>query len=222
MLHEDALLRFYLIRHGESNGNIKSNLIMGRNENAHLSQRGFDQAKALGKRFDNEDIQFDHFYSSSLSRAIETAETINKNMKTPANEINHIGELCEYSAGDWEGRSRQDVYTSELKEFINSKGSLFIPPGGESQRMVERRASNWLEDQILYNSEIVNSGMPLNIGIVAHSIVIKCLIHYIMGFNDRLIWRIRLDNCSVSRFIFKKEGWFPVSINDSYHINDLK
>ena len=94
-----------------------------------------------------------------------------------------------------------------------------MPPGGESQRMVERRAAAWIEDEILYNPAILKARMPLHIAVVTHGIVLKCLFHHIMGFDDRLIWRIRLDNCSLSRFLFKKEGWFPICINDSYHLH---
>ena len=30
----------------------------------------------------------------------------------------------------------------------------------------------------------------------------RCMFHFITGFNDRLIFTLRLENCSISRFRF--------------------
>jgi broad specificity phosphatase PhoE len=221
MLHKNVQLHFCFIRHGESERNLQPELIGGRSPGVHLSTRGVAQARALGLRLRDEGFRFDRVYASSLPRAVETAEVICAELGIAAEDILRSDEIIEFSQGDWEGRPRAEVYTLENLAHISSKGSLFVPPGGESQRMVGRRAAAWIEDEILYNPEILSARMPVHIAVVTHGIVLKCLLHYIMGFDDRLTWRIQLDNCSLSRFLFKKEGWFPICINDSHHLRQV-
>jgi broad specificity phosphatase PhoE len=221
MLHNTVRLFFHFVRHAESTVNLQPELIGGRSSAGNLTVRGIAQAKALGQRLVEEGIQFDRFYTSPLPRAVETAEHICAEMGRAVESVLPCDELVGFSQGEWERKPRAQVYTQENLAYINTKGYLFVPPGGESQRMVERRAASWLEDTVLYSPEILSMRMPLHIGVVAHGTVIKCLFHHIMGFNDRLIWRISLDNCSLSRFLFSKEGWFLLCINDGFHLQQI-
>ncbi len=50
---------------------------------------------------------------------------------------------------------------------------------------------------------------------------IKCLLHHIMGFDKHLTWKVTIDNTSVSRLHFGKDGWRILSINDSAHLTML-
>lgn len=60
----------YIIRHGETADNAKR-ICQGQGGGS-LSDTGFEQAKKLGKRF--EDISLDFVYASDLLRAVQTAE----------------------------------------------------------------------------------------------------------------------------------------------------
>ena len=40
-----------------------------------------------------------------------------------------------------------------------------------------------------------------------------------MGFDDRFLSRLALENTSISRFVFNSNGWSVVCINDHSHIN---
>ena len=112
----------------------------------------------------------------------------------------------------------EQVRNAEYMAYMRGKGIHFVPPGGESYRKVQRRYTNWLEDEILYNENLISQPTVLRIAIVSHGVASRCLFHYIMGFDENLIWRIVLDNASISRFKFNKSGWSPVCINDSSHI----
>ena len=93
---------------------------------------------------------------------------------------------------------------------------MFCPPGGESQRMVERRFSNWLEDEILENTSFKNHDKTIII--FSHGVAIACLLHYMMGFNDRLIYRFKIANTGICEFDYNSQGWFPISINSTNHL----
>lgn len=77
MRNDEMYLQLYLIRHGESMGNIETDEVFD-STNPPLTPHGRSQAEALGKRFSAlEDFTL---YASPLDRARETASCISKNM----------------------------------------------------------------------------------------------------------------------------------------------
>ena len=64
-----------------------------------------------------------------------------------------VDDIIEQQMPGWRGVPVEEVYTPENLVYIRSKGAHFVPPDGESLRMVQRRMSNWLEDEIIYNEE---------------------------------------------------------------------
>lgn len=55
----------------------------------------------------------------------------------------------EVSQGQWEGRNRSEIYTPALVPIINSTQPDFRAPGGESQRQVEFRMMEFLNNVVL-------------------------------------------------------------------------
>lgn len=77
MRNDEMYLQLYLIRHGESMGNIETDEAFDKT-NPPLTPHGRNQAKALGERFAA--LENYTLYSSPLQRAIDTAAQINENM----------------------------------------------------------------------------------------------------------------------------------------------
>lgn len=77
MRNDEMYLQLYLIRHGESMGNIETNEAFDKT-NPPLTPHGRMQAKALGERFGS--LESYTLYSSPLDRARETAAQINESM----------------------------------------------------------------------------------------------------------------------------------------------
>ena len=77
MRNDEMYLQLYLIRHGESMGNIETDKPFDKT-NPLLTVHGIGQARALGERF----AALENFtlYSSPLQRAVDTASFINKEM----------------------------------------------------------------------------------------------------------------------------------------------
>jgi broad specificity phosphatase PhoE len=100
----------------------------------------------------------------------------------------------------------------------------FLPPHGESTNMVERRVSEWLEKDILYfeyRGQNINKALDkehLDIVCFSHGMTIKCLLHYVMGFDKSFLWKIEIDNTSVTKLSFGKQGWKLNYINDTSHL----
>lgn len=214
-----------LVRHGESEVNATPDVI-GQNPDVQLTKNGIRQAELLHERFLRRNDHFDLIYSSPYDRALHTAKIA---IPDKDQDIILAPELREYDAGSWTGASRADVLTQKVKLQMNLINQMFKPPNGESCAMVERRASQWLEEHILYNKNIaiessrraINNIAPLNILCFSHGVTIKSLLHYIVGFDKSFIWKINISNTSITKLYFSKEGWGLININDYSHLEGM-
>ena len=151
MLHKNTQLNLYVIRHGQSVANLESKLLYGRSNEVVLTPKGEKQATNLGKRMKRKNIKINYAYSSIAQRALMTAENVLKEVDFPLEELIKTEDLVEYSIGEWAGKIRDEVYTSEIRASMNIMGPYFTPPTGESLMMVQRRLLPWLFDEIIYN-----------------------------------------------------------------------
>jgi broad specificity phosphatase PhoE len=218
----------YLIRHGQSEVNILPDQ-MGQSGDTKLTAKGKEQAKLLGQRFFKEGLDVDYVYSSDYTRAADTCKIVLDQMPC-VQDIGlyptHHEELREYSAGDWSGASRKETHTDQVLLRMAAMTNGFQPPNGESLHMVERRASQWLEDKVLYNKQMIEYATnrkaaghgPQNVLVFSHGMTIKCLLHYIMGFDQSFTWKVTLENTSISKLYFGSKGWRLLTINDHAHL----
>lgn len=133
--------RIYFIRHGES----ESNLIhqFAGSLDMSLTERGREQAAATAAFL--KDVPFTAVYSSDLKRAYDTAQAVAK-----PRGMSVIGDqrLREIYAGDWEGRSYDDLD----REFAVSYGvwrtqiGLAQCPNGESVAQLQDRVNRCVQD----------------------------------------------------------------------------
>lgn len=215
---DDNIFNLFLIRHGQSEANVNQDLI-GQSSDIKLTELGKQQSLCLNKKIIKENISFDFIYSSPYVRAFDTAKISTQHCLL---DIILAKELVEFDAGSWEGSKKSEVLTDNVRLRMSNFNKNFLPPNGESISMVERRASRWLDDNILYNKEIAllskYKKRPVNIAAFSHGLTIRCMLHYIMGFDANLIWNINIDNTSVSLVSFTKNGWKIQSINDTSHL----
>lgn len=215
---EDIEFTLSLIRHGESEINATPDII-GQTFDTKLTEKGKEQARKLRARFIKNNEKFDYIYSSPYVRAFDTA-----NLAKPVETQKVIlaPDMREYDAGDWTGASRSKTITPSIREKMNILNHGFLPPNGESSNMVERRASTWLDYAIIHNQEIIEfyskKESGVNIVCFSHGMTIKCLLHFVMGFDKSLTWKININNTSITKISFGKYGWSIDCINDVAHL----
>jgi broad specificity phosphatase PhoE len=94
--------RYFAMRHGQSKANLQNIIIShpknGTHEDYALSDLGRKQALESAKKFNLPDDTI--IYTSDFSRAVETAEIVQKELKAP--EIHITKALRERHFGDWE------------------------------------------------------------------------------------------------------------------------
>jgi broad specificity phosphatase PhoE len=212
----------FLIRHGQSATNALPDLI-GQTGDSPLTDKGKRQAQLLQARFWKTFQSFDHVFSSDYLRAYDTAKIV---MGEDHQRIITSPALREYSAGDWTSVSRSKTLTLPVLLKMSTLHNAFLPPNGESMHQVERRASTWLEENVLYNQDIMQQAAqlegknlpPLNIAVFSHGMTIKCLLHYVMGFDQSFTYKLTLENTSITKLVFNQEGWRLITINDHAHL----
>ncbi len=111
--------RLFLIRHGEIRQH-KEKIFLGQTD-IPLSDRGREQARQAAAELDRLGVGTGRIYTSDLSRAYETAETISRTMiadpisgeeAEAQREVIPLKLFREMSLGEWDGR-----YISEIREL---------------------------------------------------------------------------------------------------------
>ena len=215
-------IRLVLVRHGLSSFNAKG-LIQGRTDDSLLTEEGYKQAHKAGKALSK--INFDKIYSSPLLRAAETAKTIKKNFNEEQ-DIIFDKNLLEVDLSEWSGLNINEIKNKfpEIYPIWKSDPENLILKRGDSKtykpiQELFDQASNFIED-ILKNYLDKDD---INILVVGHNAILRCLILLLIGKPSQCFRKIRLENASFSILnITKNHNSFKTQIeclNQTSHLN---
>jgi len=200
------LSKLLLVRHGDTDAN-SAERYWGCSD-VRLSASGIRQAERLRQRLADEKI--DAVYSSNLSRALVTAQTIASEHQL---EVIACPELSEIDFGKFEGLSFAEVsqlYPDVARLWAERNSGLEFP-GGESLDGFDKRVSQFLNRLEKCSSE----GTIL---VVAHSGSLRVLVCRLLGIGVQHRWRFRLDLASLSILDTYPQGGILVLLNDVSHL----
>jgi broad specificity phosphatase PhoE len=141
----------YYLRHGETDWNVGGRL-QGRRD-IPLNARGRGQASHCGGILrdlftrDGRDPNALDYVSSPLGRATETMELARAELGLPAQGYGLDERLAELAFGDWEGFTIAQLHERDPVHISQREHDKwhFVPPGGESYRMVSARMAAWYD-----------------------------------------------------------------------------
>ncbi len=217
-------LELYIIRHGQSQGNIERVTDGLSHEELHdprLTELGKKQAVACGERFEN--TEFDAVYSSALLRAVETATEIIK--KQPTEKclkvlpyLTEAGVSPEYSHSSFTEINRINK-NAVLAEDIDPTKSLFYYNKTSDEADLFERAEKAIE----YIKSHQREGEK--IAIVSHAAFITYLVFSLMGYKEACpLFDLDFKNTGVTKVILYKKGTNKFGdivfefINDTSHL----
>ncbi|CAF4331493.1 unnamed protein product, partial [Adineta steineri] len=125
----------------------------------------------------------------------------------------------EQSQGNWEGLNRQSCYTKDIREQMDKLHIEFSAPNGESLRMVQKRAIDFLEPYIdQAKKQSIEENREISIIIFTHGNLIRAVLQYYLQSNTKYTWLIKQENTSISEILLDQFGTSLVKVNDSGHL----
>lgn len=177
--------KIYLLRHCQPELPNGTPICIGKTD-IPLSKSGRIQASDLKEFFFN--IEISAIYSSSLTRARETAEIIaDKNLKVIIKN-----NFSEFDIGKWDCMSFAEIKEKYPREYLERGKNLenYVVEGGESMAQCKKRAMSEL-----YKTIDESSG---NILIVAHAGVNRCILSTLLGTSIMDSFKFRHEYGSVN------------------------
>lgn len=176
-------MRLFVIRHGQTNWNLEGK--MQGSTNIPLNETGIKQAEGARKTVNNLDI--DLIICSTLDRAKQTAEIVNKDTNAP---IIYDERIMERNYGEFEGESSKGI---NFREYLNYYDNKEIK-GGETIQEFCKRVFGFLEEieQRYKNKTILLS---------THGCVSRAIECYYNGIpEDGDTTKFMLNNCEVREY----------------------
>lgn len=143
--------RLFLVRHGETDWNREGRLQGGKD--IPLNALGRMQAEEAARRLKEltPDYATIDYLCSPMERARETMTILRRELDLPQQEFRIDERLRELTFGDWEGFTWREIRKSanaserERAQARERDKWGFVPPGGESYRMLAERIRPVLE-----------------------------------------------------------------------------
>ncbi|UCD57393.1 MAG: histidine phosphatase family protein [Candidatus Hydrogenedentota bacterium] len=198
----------YLVRHGETDWNIEQRC-QGFSD-SELNATGRRQAEAIARYLSNTKIEA--IYSSTLSRAYETARIIAKYHDAAVQRTDALREL---NQGEFEGLALTELVANHadfLERWFREPADLKVP-GGESLREMQTRAWSALE-------KVAEKHSDGNVVVVGHNLCNIALLCRIMKLDLGDFRRICQDVGAINIVEFGGRWPHPVVVrlNDTCHL----
>ncbi len=194
---EGETLRLFLVRHGETDANLKRYL-QGM-INGPLNATGREQAERLGRHLQS--VSLDRVWSSDMQRAIDTAAAV---AGPHGLTVDIDPRLREWDVGDLDGQPAA-IYLQMIKA-TGKPLSQFVPPGGQTLPEVRQRA-----DAVI--RQLVDAHLGETILMCSHGDFMRMLTGSILQIDSDAAMAFYFDNASYSVFEFIEGHWKVLALN---------
>lgn len=208
-------MKLYLVRHGQSNGNLSKRHQHG---DTPLSDLGRQQAQELAKRFST--FPIDIILTSHFDRARETAEIIATEINQPVETYELLREIKRPS--EIEGKSISDPLAVEIKDKI--KANIHDPnwhfSDEENVYDLIARAKDFLQ--------FIENRKEVNILAVSHGRIIEAIVGtVVLGDSlvpelfDQIKDSMYLSNTGITVLEKTNNQWHLLTWNDNAHLGNI-
>lgn len=184
-------MKIIVIRHGQTNYNVKDLCNGVPNKEVVLTPLGRKQARVAALNLAKEKIEA--IYVSKLLRSAQTARIINKYHKV---KISFDERLNDRLMGEFEGKKASLFYAWRDKQ---KKPWTAIPKGGESYESLKERLKLFLADLATKNYKTVL--------IVTHLPIVKVMRGYFKNLSNEAMDKLtekQVPNCKIMIFNLSK------------------
>lgn len=176
----------YIIRHGQTDWNVEHKL-QGRTD-IPLNENGRKMAVEAHEKY--KDIKIDICYSSPLSRAYETAQTVLEGRNV---QIIRDDRLMEMSFGKYEGlKGVLNMPEHSVYKLFNNPAGYVADEGAETLAELYARTGDFIQKVLLPE---INAGK--NVLIVGHGAMNLSIINQLMNIPVERFWENMQGNCEL-------------------------
>ncbi len=198
-----------LARHGETDANVAGTW-QGATDHP-LNARGHAQAEALARHLRRHHPDIAAIYTSPLTRARQTAETVAR--RFPGVPLHVDQDLSEYNLGAWEGLTYEELrYEKRLWERM-AQDPHWAPPGGESAYRFATRVINAFR-------RIAQRHPGQKVLVISHGGAIATALALLLQ-GDGSRWReYQMSNCAYSVLVLGAEAQLQ-RFNVTEHLEEV-
>lgn len=210
---DKPMRQLILVRHAQTQANVQG-LWQGQNFDSQVTPLGRLQIEAAARRLGAEKENVVAVYTSPLGRAMQTAQGIGAALGLdPVAEPGLIemdfGELDNWTLAEIAAK-RPDFFAA----WLDQDNQELTWPGGESRRDFAARVLDAYERMLARHPE-------KTIVVVAHGGTQALAVALMLGWPLNIASTYRLNNCSLSRLVYRYEHWILQSLNDTCHLDCL-
>ena len=205
-------VRVLLVRHGETVWN-QENRWQGQADTP-LSQTGYDQARQLARRLQNEERPIRAIYTSDLSRARDTADILGQVLGVTPLETAAWREM---DIGTWSGLTTSEVATRHAEEWARLRQGEDLPRGGG-----ETFAQ--FQGRLLQSSQrFIRDHRDEQIIVVTHGGAVRAFLLHCRGLDMNQFGQIeKIGNTGISEVSLFPNGETEIhSINSIAHLDGV-
>ncbi|MDQ7797753.1 MAG: histidine phosphatase family protein [Candidatus Edwardsbacteria bacterium] len=203
-------MELILVRHGQTQWN-KEQIFRG-SKDIELDKTGRQQAEALGERLKSRRI--DAIYSSSLKRAMYTAEAIARLQGLPVMVGPGLVDMC---FGEWEGLAHQEVkqkYPKQYQAWRENPWKARIP-GASNIKDVQAQSMRAIKGMI------EDHPIESTIAVVTHRVILKLILMRMLNMGPEGFWNIKLSPCGLTTLEWDGKRFVLTCLNDTNHLDQL-
>ncbi len=200
---------WYLIRHGESEGNVRTDLWEW--TDCSLTPRGQAQMEHLADRLRGQPL--DIIYASTMRRARQSAEILEAATHVP---VTYVDWLREMDFGDLDLMTMDEIrlkHPGLLEGFVSSWDDTF--PHGDSLRTFYDRVTSGVK------CLLDDPARPPHVALLGHGGSLDVTLNYILDLPLIPLERFEIANGSLSILRYRRVGsamrWVLALHNDTCH-----
>ena len=206
----------YFVRHGTTKGNDTNQY---QKPTISLSEKGRSEAEFLAKRF--RDIKLDSIVSSTMTRALETANVIARHKDIVVIGSDLFEEIKRPSIV--RGKSKDDPESKAIMKEVKAhfSDSNWSHSDEENYFLAEKRAASALEFILEMKKERVL--------VVTHGEILQMMLSFIIfgeALTPEIFEKIKhvfgTFNTGITKIEHNEMGWYILTWNDHAHLGEVR
>ena len=190
------------LRHGQAENNTKK-ILAGRSTGVNLTQEGIKQAQQAAEMLKS--LNVSAIYSSSIDRALQTAEIVAKQCNL---EVKIDDRLIELDMGKFTKMPYEEIFAKHGNVFLKFyQGSEEVSESGvETFAEVQKRIFDMVDF-------VINKHKKENIVLVTHMDPIKAMIGRVLDLKPEILFEMIIANASLNIFKNYDQKFYLTAIN---------